>query len=242
MDDVSGKVVVITGASRGLGHALAKVFADRGARVAFCARGAASVRELADELTRDGASVFADACDVRDEAQIERFVTNVVDRFGRVDALVNNASILGSRVPFADYSAAQWRDVLDVNLTGTFLTTRAVLPMMKRQRAGSIVNLSSGVGNRGRPNWGAYLVSKWGIEGFTYALAEEVRGDGIRVNVVDPGAMRTEMRAAAYPQEDPMTLRTPRETAAVYLYLASDASADVTGQRFKAQEFSPRRT
>jgi NAD(P)-dependent dehydrogenase (short-subunit alcohol dehydrogenase family) len=141
-------------------------------------------------------------------------------------------------MPIADYPLNAWEEVLRVNVTGVFLMTQRVLRLMMPQRNGSIINISSGVGRVGRPRWGAYAVSKFGVEGFTQMLAEEVKDFGIRANAVNPGPTRTEMRAAAYPDEDPLTLPAPEEIAPVFVYLASDASRAVTGKSFEAQEWS----
>ena len=141
----------------------------------------------------------------------------------------------GLGLPIEEYPEDEWRRVIDANLTGPFLVTKATIPHMGE--GGSIINLVSGVSVEGRAEWGAYSVSKFGVEGLNQILAAELAEQGIRVNAVDPGGMRTDMRAAAYPEEDPQTRITPEENTAVFLYLASDESKDVTGQRFKAQEF-----
>jgi NAD(P)-dependent dehydrogenase (short-subunit alcohol dehydrogenase family) len=126
---------------------------------------------------------------------------------------------------------------LRVNLTGIFLMTRAVLPSMLARRAGSIINVTSGVGRRGKARWGAYAVTKAAVENFTQVLADEVKEFQIRVNAVNPAATRTTMRAAAYPAEDPLTLPTAEEIVPVFLYLASDASATITGQSLDARDW-----
>jgi NAD(P)-dependent dehydrogenase (short-subunit alcohol dehydrogenase family) len=149
--------------------------------------------------------------------------------------LVNNAGVLGPRVEILEYPEEEWRRVIEVNLTGPFLVSKAVVVHMPE--GGSIVNVVSGVSVEGRAKWGAYSVSKFGVEGLTQILASELEERGIRVNAVDPGGMRTGMRAAAYPEENPLTRITPEENTGVFLYLASDESRDVTGERFKAQEF-----
>jgi NAD(P)-dependent dehydrogenase (short-subunit alcohol dehydrogenase family) len=155
---------------------------------------------------------------------------------GPVNIMVNNASLLGQRLPIEEYSADVWRQVVDVNLTGAFLFAKAAIPAL-REAGGSMIHVSSGVGDHGRPLWGAYCASKNGLEALSEMLAGELEGDGIRSNAVDPGAMRTEMRAEAYPEEDPEGVPTPAEVAEVFVWLASDRSADVTGQRFRAKEF-----
>jgi NAD(P)-dependent dehydrogenase (short-subunit alcohol dehydrogenase family) len=232
---LGGKVALITGASQGLGRALALAYAKEGARVVINARSEENIRPVAGEVESSGAEVLALAADVSKSADVRRLVDAAVGRFDRIDVLVNNAGVLGPRVAIAEYPEDEWRRVIDANLTGPFLVSKAVVPRMLE--GGSIVNVVSGVSVEGRPEWGAYSVSKFGVEGLTQILASELQERGIRVNAVDPGGMRTEMRAAAYPDEDPMTRITPEENTDVFVYLASDESKGVTGERFKAQEF-----
>ena len=230
-----GKVVMITGASRGLGRALTLACAEEGANLVITSRSAESFEPVAEEAEGTGVEVLAIPADISRSTHVERLVDAAVERFGRIEVLINNAGLLGPRVPIEEYPEDEWRKVLEANLTGPFLLTKAVIPYMPE--GGSIVNITSGVSIEGRPRWGAYSVSKFGLEGLTQILAAELEEHGIRVNSVDPGSMRTEMRAAAYPDEDPMTLITPEDNTDVFLYLASDESRNVTGERFKAQEF-----
>jgi NAD(P)-dependent dehydrogenase (short-subunit alcohol dehydrogenase family) len=229
------KVIVVTGASQGLGKALALAFAEAGAKLVVNSRSEESIAPIAQEAETLGAEVLAVAADVSDGADAQRLIDATVDRFGEIDVLVNNAGVLGPRVAIEEYPEDEWRKVIDANLTGPYLVSRAAIPHLSE--GASIINLVSGVSVEGRPEWGAYSVSKFGIEGLTQILAAELQERGIRVNAVDPGGMRTDMRAAAYPDEDPQSRITPEENTAVFLYLASDESKDVTGQRFKAQEF-----
>ena len=228
-------MALVTGASQGLGRALALAYAREGASLALNSRSEEGLRPVAEEAEKLGAEALALAADVSRGAEVERMVGAVVDRFGRVDVLVNNAGLLGPRVRIEEYPEDEWRRVIDANLTGPFLVSRAVIPHLAE--GASIVNVVSGVSVEGRAEWGAYSVSKFGVEGLTQILAAELKGRGVRVNAVDPGGMRTDMRAAAYPDEDPQTRITPEENTDVFLYLASDESEGVTGQRFKAQEF-----
>ena len=232
---LEGKVAMITGASQGLGRALAFAYAKEGAQVVINARSEESIRPVAEEAESFGAEVLALAADVSKSADVEKLVGAAVERFGRIDVLVNNAGLLGPRVAIVEYPEDEWRRVIDANLNGPFLVSKVAIPHMPE--GGSIVNVVSGVSVEGRAEWGAYSVSKFGVEGLTQILAAELEERGIRVNAVDPGGMRTEMRAAAYPEEDPMTRITPEENTGVFLYLASDESREVTGERFKAQEF-----
>jgi NAD(P)-dependent dehydrogenase (short-subunit alcohol dehydrogenase family) len=229
------KVVVITGASRGLGKALVLACAKEGANLVVNSRNEDSLRPVAEEAEEAGAEVLVIPGDVSVGTEVEKLVDGTVQRFGRVDVLINNAGVLGPRVPIEEYPEDEWRQVLDANLTAPFLLSKTVIPHMPK--GGSIINVTSGVSVEGRAEWGAYSVSKFGVEGLTQILGAELEDRGIRVNSVDPGGMRTEMRAAAYPNEDPTTRITPEENTGVFLYLASDESRDVTGERFKAQEF-----
>jgi NAD(P)-dependent dehydrogenase (short-subunit alcohol dehydrogenase family) len=232
---LEGKIVLVTGASQGLGRALALTYAREGASLVLNSRSEGSIRPVAEEAENLGAEVLAVAADVAEGADVERMVRAAVERFGRVDVLVNNAGLLGPRVAIEEYPEDEWRRVINANLTGPYLVSKAAIPHVGE--GGSIINLVSGVSVEGRAEWGAYSVSKFGVEGFTQILAAELGGRGIRVNAVDPGGMRTDMRAAAYPEEDPQTRIAPEENTAVFLYLASDESKGVTGERFKAQEF-----
>ena len=234
---LSGKAALITGGSRGIGRAVAAAYAQAGAEVFICGRDERGVAAALREIAEAGGSIDGAAGDVGNRADAERLVWAALERFGRVDVLVNNASILGPRQELADYPIGAWEEVLRINLTGIFLITRAVLPGMIARRAGSIINVTSGVGRRGKARWGAYAVSKAGLEGFTQVLSDEVREAGIRVNSVNPAATRTRMRAAAYPAEDPQTLPTPEQVVPLFMYLASDASEDVSGQSLEAREW-----
>ncbi len=232
---LEGKVALITGASQGLGKALALAFAREGASVVVNSRSEGPLRPVVEEIEGSGAEALAVAADVSESADVERLVDAAVERFGKIDVLVNNAGLLGPRVAIEEYPEDGWRKVIDANLTGPFLVSRAVIPHIPA--GGSIINIVSGVSVEGRPEWGAYSVSKFGVEGLNQILAAELEERGVRVNAVDPGGMRTDMRAAAYPDEDPVTKITPEENTGVFLYLASDESSGVTGERFKAQEF-----
>lgn len=236
---IDSEVVFITGASRGLGRALAEAFARTGARLVLCARSSKDLEKVALELTKDGAEVEIGPVDVSDEAAVAALVARASARFGPITTLINNASVLGSRVPLREHSTDEWRQVLEVNLTGTLVPIQAVLPGMREEGRGSIINVSSGVGNMARERWGAYAVSKWGVEALSRNLALEEEEAGIRVNIVDPGRLRTQMRQAAYPEEDPKDPAPPEAAIPVFLWLASDASRGITGERFQALEWRP---
>jgi len=181
-----GKVAVITGASRGIGLAIAEALADAGCQVALAARfrDARQIRALQQKL-----GAFARSCDVRDERSVSAFFAAVNERFGRVDVLINNAGIGGPNRNVAQLSPADWREVVETNLTGMFLCTRAALPLMKR--GASIVNNLSVSAKGVFPGMSAYNASKHGAAGFTNTLREELRGQGIRVIGLYPGATDT---------------------------------------------------
>lgn len=231
------KVVMISGASKGLGAALARRCLAEGARVSLCSRGSWALDELGEELREAGGEVHTTLADVSSEEDVTRWIEETLARFGTIDGLVNNASLLGPRTAIETYPVSDWRSVVEVNLTGAFLVARQLIPSLRRSR-GSMVHVSSGVGDHGRPFWGAYSASKNGLEALSQILAGELSEDGIRSNAVDPGKMRTAMRAAAYPDEDPETLPKPEDVADVFVYLLSDQAREITGQRFRAQDFS----
>lgn len=234
---LKGKTAMITGGSKGLGRALAKRFAEEGAAVSLCSRDAREIAAVVTEIEAAGGRAIGRVADVTSEEDLGAWLAETLEELGPVDVFVNNASVLGPRVAIEEYPADAWRQVIDVNLTGAFLAAKAVIEALRERGGGSMIHVSSGVGDHGRPLWGAYCASKNGLEALSEMLAGELVEDGIRSNAVDPGSMRTEMRAAAYPDEDPADLPTPAEVADVFVWLASDLSADVTGQRFRAKEF-----
>ena len=234
---LSGKVALITGGSRGIGRAIAGAYADQGAEVFICGRNPRDLTRTIEEIRLAGGVIDGTSGDIAEPADVQRIVRQAVARFGTIDVLVNNASLLGPRVTIATYEFAAWREVMGINLNGLFLVTREVLPIMLARRSGAIINLTSGVGRVGKARWGAYAVSKAALEGFTQVLADEVRAEGVRVNSVNPAATRTKMRAEAYPAEDPMTLPTPESIMPIFVYLASDESAEVSGQALNAREW-----
>ncbi|MDD8016766.1 MAG: SDR family NAD(P)-dependent oxidoreductase [Bacteroidota bacterium] len=229
------KVALITGASRGLGKSLAIRFANEGAMVCLCARNIDHLRLVSLEILSNNGRSYFEQTDVSDERQVRDFVENSYKNFGKFDILVNNASILGSRASFIDHSFTEWEKVLSVNLTGAFLITKYALQYFNPN--GSIINVTSSVGRFGKSNWGAYGVSKFGIEGFTQALAEELRSKNIRANAVNPGAIRTDMRHHAYPDEAVSTVKKPDDVTDIFVALASSDSKSITGKSFDAQTF-----
>jgi NAD(P)-dependent dehydrogenase (short-subunit alcohol dehydrogenase family) len=208
MNRLQGKVMLVTGGSRGLGRAMALAFAREGASLALCARGESALAAVGAECSGLGADVLAVPADIADEGDRERLVALALDRFGRVDVLVNNASTLGpTPLPLlADTDPRAFEEVIRVNLTAPFLLTRAVVGGMLLRGSGLVVNVSSDAAVNGYPRWGAYSAAKAGLDGLTRVWAAELAGFGVTVVSVDPGDMDTEMHRAALPDDDPAAL------------------------------------
>lgn len=234
---LAGKATLVTGGSRGIGKAIAAAYALEGARVFICGRNETDIEHAVAEISETGGEIHGLAGDISRPEDARRIGGAAVTRFGSIDVLVNNASLLGPRVPIADYPFLAWQEVMRVNLDGLFLMTQEVLMTMIPRRQGSVINVTSGVGRVGKARWGAYAPSKFGLEGFTQMLAEELKEFNIRVNSLNPGATRTSMRAAAYPEENPLDLPRPEEIVKAFVYLASAESIGVTGQSLNAQDW-----
>ena len=237
---LQGKVALVTGGSQGVGRAVAAAYAREGATVIVTARHLERLEAAAAEIRKGGGNVVPLRADVADRQQVQQLAGEIKRRFDGLHVLVNNASLLGPRVPIVEYPEEDWQGVIAVNLHGPFFVIKACLPLMIPTGGGSIINVSSGVGRIGKPRWGAYAASKFALEGLTQLLAAELQPLHIRVNAVNPGGTRTGMRAAAYPEEDPLTLPTPEQITPVFVYLASDESRDVTGQSLEARDFMSR--
>jgi NAD(P)-dependent dehydrogenase (short-subunit alcohol dehydrogenase family) len=238
-DALEGRVIAITGAGDGIGRALALNLAQHGAELVLIGR---TVSKLEETHRRIAALARAEAsiAPLDLERAIARDYDTLADalqgRYGRLDGLVHNAGILGSLTPIEQYDVPTWCRVLHVNLTAAFALTQVLLPALHASGDASIVFTGSGVGRRSRAYWGAYAASKAGIEALSRTLADELSSGGrIRANVLNPGPVRTRMRAQAYPAEDPATLARPEEVLRPYLWLLSAASRGVSGQSLDCQ-------
>jgi NAD(P)-dependent dehydrogenase (short-subunit alcohol dehydrogenase family) len=241
MERLQGKYILITGASQGLGRALALDFArQQAAGISMVARNAAKLEETARQVRGISpiTEILTIVADLSQAQDIERVAGLTLSAFqGRLDVLVNNASILGpAPMPMLiDYPLKAFREVLETNLIAPYLLIQKILPAMM-ERGGSIINVTSDAGITGYPGWGAYGISKFGLEGMSQTWAAELEGTGIRVNWVDPGSMDTPMHRAAEPDEDPSRWADPSGVTDVFIYLASEESRHVSGKRFQAQE------
>ena len=238
---VADKVVVITGAGQGIGRSFAKTFASAGARVVIAERNMDNARAVERDIAAGNGHAKVFETDVADEASVQRLGASVEAAYGRADVLINNAAIFSTLAmrPFDQIPLAEWEQVLRVNVTGPFLCARAMLPLMRKNKWGRIINMASGAVTLGRPNYLHYIASKSALAGMTHSMARELGADGITVNAVLPGATYTEIpRQTVTPEQKQRIVATqsiPRpqvseDLLGVVLFLASDASAFMTGQ------------
>lgn len=236
---LAGDVIVLTGASRGIGRAVCLAAAACGAQMVLMARNVKQLEQVADEICAAGGPepgiipVNLEGASVDDYAEFARLIEA---RYGRLNGLVLNAGTLGEMAPLETYDPVTWARVFQINVHSQFLLLQALLPLMKRADHGSIIFTSSGVGRSGRAYWGAYAATKFANEGMMQVLADELETNSpVRVNALNPGRVRTKMRANAYPAEDPTTLPMPAAVANAYLFLLGSDSQGVHGQSLDAQ-------
>ena len=235
--DLSGQTALVTGASRGIGKAIALALGEAGAKVACIARNEEKLRETADAITTAGGTAVVYACDVTDSAAVQKVVDAVVEDWGQLDIVVNNAGITRDTL-IPRMSDEEWDEVITTNLRSVFLFTRAATQVMMRKRSGRIINISSVSGIMGNPGQANYSASKAGIIGLTQTVARELAGRKVTVNAICPGFIATEMTEAMGPVvQDEVKKRVPakrlgdaNEIADAVLYLSSDSAAYLTGQ------------
>ncbi len=236
---LTDRVVLVTGASGGLGGALARAAAALGARVILSGRNVRKLETLYDAIIAAGAprpSIAPLDLERADASHYGALADAVRNEFGRLDGLVHAAGVLGELAPVEHYDVVKWLKVMHVNVNAAFIVTQALLPLLRLSPDASVVFTTSGVSARGRAYWGAYAASKFALEGLMQVLADETDSvTRIRVNSVNPGRMRTPMRAAAYPGEVPESLPAPDQVLGPFLYLLGPDSRGVTGRRFDAQ-------
>ncbi len=238
MKRLENRVAVVTGASRGIGKAIALAFGREGANVAVTARTTEAIEALRDQI-RDQSKVecLAVSADLALESDITRIAAETLEAFGRIDILVNNAGIIHPRVDLVDFDMAVWRKVIEVNLMGAAFLTKAVLPGMIKSRSGKIINISSIGGRKGAKGRTAYRATKAALISLTESIAAEVKAHGIDVNAICPGGVDTEGYREAFSmrgRKDNPRLLLPEEIAEVAVFLASDASSAITGAAIDA--------
>ena len=222
MGALEGRIALITGASRGIGAAVAERFAAEGARLILAARTAGALEEVDDLVAaggRPGATLVP--VDLSDHDRIDEMAEAIAERFGRLDILVGNAAVLGGLAPLAHAEPDRWAEALNVNLTANWRLIRAFEPLLRRSPAGRAIFVTSGAARGAIPYWGPYASSKAALETLVRTWAAELERTAIRVNLLSPGVVRTRMRAEAMPGEDPMTLPPPDSIAGLFVELAS---------------------
>ena len=238
-DALKGRVILVTGAGDGIGHAVALSLAEFGATIILLGRTVKKLEKVYDEIVRNDCarpSIYAMNLETADGGDYDKLYETIRKAYGRLDGLLHNAGLAGTLTPIEHYDVGVWQQVIHVNLTAPFILCRCLLPLLKESDDASIVFTSSGVARKGRAYWGAYAVSKFGTEGLMQVLADETEENThIRVNSINPGATRTQMRAQAYPAEDPNKLAAPEDIVGAYLYLLGPDSHGVTGRSFEAQ-------
>jgi len=238
-DLLRDRIILVTGASDGIGRALAIHAAELGAKVILHGRNIKKLENIHDHI--EGiASAPKPTIAVMDLAtaaseSYRSLADGLEEEFGHLDGLVHNAGILGDRFSIEQYDAVKWQQVMHVNLTAVFALTQVCLPLLQKSDDASIIYTSSGVGRQGRAFWGAYSVSKFATEGLSQVLADEHKHGSLRVNCINPGATRTNMRLEAYPAEDRDTLKRPEEILPAYIFLLGPDSHGVTGKSLDAQ-------
>lgn len=237
-DLLKDRVILVTGAGRGIGAEAARTYAAHGATVLLLGKTEKRLNAVYDEIVAAGHSepvvIPLDLEKAAPEAYQE-LAAMVESEFGRLDGLLHNASILGPRTPLEQLAGENFAKVMQINVNAMFMLNSAMLPLLRLSKDASVIFTSSSVGRKGRAYWGAYAVSKFATEGLMQVMADECDDTNVRANSVNPGATRTDMRAHAYPGENPLNNPTPAEIIPVYLYLMGAESTGVNGQAFDAQ-------
>lgn len=237
-DLLENRIILVTGASDGIGREAALTYARYGARVILMGRNAETLQQTENainQLNKQPAShLLLDLSHATPESCAE-VADQIASLVPRLDGVLHNAGILGEIVSLAELDPAVWRQVMQINLDATFYLTQALLPLLLKSDAGSLVFTTSSVGRTGRAGWGAYAVSKFATEGMMQVLADEYKNRHLRVNCINPGGTRTKMRASAFPEENASLLKTPADLMPLYLYLMGDDSRRKTGISFDAQ-------
>ncbi len=237
-DLLNHRIILVTGASDGIGQEAALTYARYGAEVILMGRNPEKLERVRTSINqlnkRPAHQVVLDLAEATPE-RCQQVADQLAQQSPRLDGVLHNAGLLGEIVPLAELDPQIWRQVMDVNLDATFFLTQALLPLLLKSEAGSLVFTTSSVGRTGRAGWGAYAVSKFATEGMMQVLADEYKSQSLRVNCINPGGTRTKMRASAFPQEDANKLKTPADLMPLYLYLMGDDSRRKTGMSFDAQ-------
>ena len=238
-NSLSNKTILVTGAGSGIGKTAAVTYASHGATVILLGKTSSKLEKVYDEIEKldcPAPSISLMDLLIADANDYQELIDNLLTEFNQLDGLLLNAGVLGDRSPIEQYDVQKWVETIHINLTSQFILVKTLLPALKKSDNASVVFTSSGVGKTGKAFWGAYSVSKFGVEGLCQILAEEFDNDGsIRFNCINPGAVRTKMRKEAYPLESPEDLPAPEEVMEKYLWLMSEASNSISGKSFDCQ-------
>ena len=232
---LAGRIALVTGASRGLGAAIAKRFAAEGAELILLARTSGGLEEVDDAVREAGGHATLVPLDITDFAALDRLGAAIYERHKRLDILVANAAMLGTLSPLAHIDPKEWQKVIDVNLTANWRLIRSLDPLLRASPAGRAIFVTASTGRTPRAYWGAYAVTKAALEQLTGIYAQETEITPVKVNLVDPGKLRTRMRAQAYPGEKPETQPLPETATDIFVELA-EASCQRQGERIAAQK------
>tara|TARA_Y100000588_G_scaffold46224_1_gene43678 strand:+ start:1154 stop:1882 length:729 start_codon:yes stop_codon:yes gene_type:complete len=237
--NLKDKIVLITGAGDGMGKAAAIEYASQGASLILLGRNVKNLEKTHDIISASNApKPMISLMDLSkaDGNDYQELSDNLMNTYGHLDGLLLNAAILGDRSPISQYDISTWVNTIHVNLTSQFILTKSLLPSLEKSTSASVIFTSSGVGKIGKAFWGAYSVSKFGVEGLCQILSDEYQNDKtIRFNCINPGAIKTKMRKSAYPLEDPQKLLTPEDVLDKYVWLMSDVSKEIDGQSIDCQ-------
>ena len=232
--ELKDKVILVTGANRGFGLAITMDLSKAGATVIMLGRDLGSLEYAYDAVVDAGYNepiLYPLDLEGATPENYQELQDNVLEKFDKLDGLIHNAAILGAQMPIEHYDIKLWYSTLQINLSAPFLLTQFLIPALLKSDDARILFLSSSVGREARAYWGAYSVSKFGIEGFAKTLSEELEKTNISVNTVNPGKLRTEMRRTAYPAEDSSTVPMPEEKSAAIVYLLSNLSTKMNGEQ-----------
>jgi NAD(P)-dependent dehydrogenase (short-subunit alcohol dehydrogenase family) len=223
--NLTGRIALITGASRGIGAAVAKRYAAEGAHVVLVARTVGALEEMDDAVRAVGSSATLVPLDLRELDKIDPIGPALYERFGKLDILVGNAGLLGTLGPLTHHDAKLWDEVMRVNVTANWRLMRTLEPLLRRSDAGRAIFVTSGAAHKAQPYWGAYATSKAALNAMVQTWAAELAKTPVRVNLLSPGPIRTSMRADAFPGEDPQSLRPPEAVTDLFVELASPGCA-----------------
>ena len=237
--ELEGKVILVTGANRGFGLAITMDLAKAGATVIMLGRDLGSLEYAYDAVVDAGYKepiLYPLDLEGATPENYQELQDNILDKFKKLDGLIHNAAILGTQMPIDQYDIKLWYSTLQINLSAPFMLTQFLIPALMKSNDARILFLSSTVGRKARAYWGAYSVSKFGIEGFAKTLSEELEKTQITVNTINPGKIRTEMRRTAYPAEDASSVPRPEEKSSVIVYLLSNEGSKINGEQLTIVE------